>query len=234
MAKAKVTADALDFTSDGSTSNVKLTGSDAALELSSASSSEVDVTGVGALSCTEIESGTLALAAGSITDTSGTISFGNEHLETTGDMTAGTVQCTEVIPGTLELASGLITDTSGSISFGNENLSTTGTIQAATLTATSDERLKTHIVPLKSDEAQALVGLLQGVRFEWKDAAMREAHGPQIGLLAQDVERAVPEVVVTNEEGIKSVDYAKLVALLVTAVQPLIAAASYGDTPPAV
>ena len=62
--------------------------------------------------------GNLTLANGSITDSSGAISFGDENLTTTGTATAGTIT----------IGSGSITDTSGAISFGNENLTTTGTI----------------------------------------------------------------------------------------------------------
>ena len=72
--------------------------------------------------------GNLTLANGSITDSSGAISFGNENLSTTGTMTAATGSTI----GNLTLANGSITDSSGAISFGNENITTTGTITAAT------------------------------------------------------------------------------------------------------
>jgi hypothetical protein len=70
--------------------------------------------------------GTLTLADGSITDSSGAISFGNENLTTTGTVTLGTGSTF----GNLTVANGSITDSSGAISFGNENLSTTGTLGA--------------------------------------------------------------------------------------------------------
>ena len=72
--------------------------------------------------------GNLTLANGSITDSSGAISFGNENLTTTGTMTAASGSTF----GNLTLADGSITDSSGAISFGNENLSTTGTVTAGT------------------------------------------------------------------------------------------------------
>ncbi len=71
--------------------------------------------------------GNLTLADGSITDSSGAISFGNENLSTTGTMTAGTGSTI----GNLTLANGSITDSSGAISFGDENLSTTGTLDVS-------------------------------------------------------------------------------------------------------
>ena len=72
--------------------------------------------------------GNLTLANGSITDSSGALSFGNENLTTTGTLTAATGSTL----GNLTLANGSITDSSGAISFGNENLTTTGTMSAET------------------------------------------------------------------------------------------------------
>jgi hypothetical protein len=74
----------------------------------------------------EITSGTLTIVGGSITDSSGAISFDNENLTTTGSVTAGT----------LLLAGGSITDSTGAISFGNENLTTTGDFSSNKVTAT--------------------------------------------------------------------------------------------------
>lgn len=122
--------------------------------------------------------------------------------------------------GNLTLADGTITDSSGAISFGDENLSTTGSFTAATVTATSDERLKTDITEIGAEEAAALLRKLRCVRFQWRDPAMRKAHGDQMGLIAQEVEAVVPEVVVTSATGTKSVDYAKLNALIIAAIQP--------------
>ena len=66
------------------------------------------------------------LSNGSIANSSGAISFGDENLTTTGTLSAETGSAI----GNLTFADGSITDSSGSIAFGNENLSTTGTISA--------------------------------------------------------------------------------------------------------
>mgnify|MGYP007000442312 len=69
------------------------------------------------------------LADGSITDSSGAISFGNENLSTTGTLGCGVLTAASGSGvGNLTLADGSITDSSGAISFGDENLSTTGTL----------------------------------------------------------------------------------------------------------
>ena len=72
--------------------------------------------------------GTLTLGNGSIIDSSGAISFGNENVTTTGTLSAETGSTL----GNLTFADGSITDSSGAIAFGNETLSTTGTISAGT------------------------------------------------------------------------------------------------------
>ena len=72
--------------------------------------------------------GTLLLGAGSVTDSSGAITFGNENLTTTGTLTAGT----------LTIGSGSIDDTSGSLALGSTNLTGVGTIGSGVITSTGD------------------------------------------------------------------------------------------------
>ena len=77
---------------------------------------------------TDMVFGDLTLGDGSIVDSSGAISFGNENLTTSGTLTAGSGSQF----GNLDLSDGSITDSSGALSFGDENVSTTGTLTAAT------------------------------------------------------------------------------------------------------
>ena len=103
------------------------------------------VTGVGTFTAQSIHNGGLSTGAmvindGSITDSSGAITFGNENLVTTGTLGAGVATlATGSTVGNLTLANGSITDSSGSITFVNENLVTTGTLGAgaSTLGATT-------------------------------------------------------------------------------------------------
>jgi len=65
---------------------------------------------------------------------------------------------------------------------------------------------------------------LQGVSYERKreeypDWGFKDSR--QIGLLAQDVERVIPELVSADETGYKAVSYNKLTAVLVEAVKEL-------------
>ncbi len=85
---------------------------------------------------------------------------------------------------------------------------------------TSDARWKQNIQPLKNGLEKLL--RLQGVTFDWKRDDYPEMNfqsGGQIGLIAQDVERVLPEVVQENAEGYKTVSYSHLVAVLVEAIK---------------
>ena len=69
---------------------------------------------------------TMTIDGGSITDSTGDITFGNENLSTTGLGTFGNLDV-----DTLNFNGNVITDSTGTISFGDENLTTTGTINNA-------------------------------------------------------------------------------------------------------
>jgi hypothetical protein len=77
----------------------------------------------------------------------------------------------------------------------------------------SDERLKQDITPVT--HALDKVKAMNGVYFKFKADPSRV----HVGLIAQNVEKAVPEVVSADGEGMKSVAYSNLVAVLIEAVK---------------
>lgn len=86
--------------------------------------------------------------------------------------------------------------------------------------APSDIRLKENIEQL-SGGLETVLGL-RGVTFQWADNYRKghnTAEGRQIGLVAQEVEKLLPELVYTSSEGDKSLDYEKLTAVLVEAIK---------------
>lgn len=88
--------------------------------------------------------------------------------------------------------------------------------------ACSDRRFKQNVTPI--DSALAKVAKLQGVTFTWDRAGFPRRffpEGSEIGLIAQDVEEVVPEVVLTDAEGYKSISYDKLTAVLIEATKDL-------------
>jgi hypothetical protein len=85
---------------------------------------------------------------------------------------------------------------------------------AGTLTQHSDRRLKTDIRAI--DNALKRLQKLNGITYRLKDGDVR-----QIGLIAQDVQRAAPEAVKEGPGGYLSVAYGNLVGLLVEAIKEL-------------
>lgn len=82
----------------------------------------------------------------------------------------------------------------------------------------SDGRLKKNIKPLNSSLDKVIN--LKGVSYEWKeDSGMGKGRGREIGLIAQDVEAVIPELVYTDDKGYKSLSYEKLVPVLVEAIK---------------
>ncbi len=97
-----------------------------------------------------------------------------------------------------------------------------GSVSAAGFITTSDERCKENIQTVSS--ALEKVTQLRGVNFNWREDVAAEfedmnADELQLGLVAQEVEEVVPEVVFTSIGGYKGVSYQSLTGLLVEAIK---------------
>jgi hypothetical protein len=89
-------------------------------------------------------------------------------------------------------------------------------------TCASDRRYKKGITPFGPTLDR--VAALQPVHFYWRADEFPEHHfgdSQAYGLIAQDVERVLPELVVTHEDGYKAVDYSALPLLTVEAIKEL-------------
>jgi hypothetical protein len=83
---------------------------------------------------------------------------------------------------------------------------------AGTLTQNSDVRLKENIKPIES--ALDKVKQMQGVEFNKINSGTKE-----IGVVAQEIEKIIPELVLEDKEGIKSVAYGNITAVLIEAIK---------------
>jgi len=83
----------------------------------------------------------------------------------------------------------------------------------------SDARVKTNVASLATEkDVLAVLAGLRGVAFDWdtkNPKAANAGHAREIGFIAQEVEAVLPEVVHVEADGYRSMDYAKLTALLV-------------------
>lgn len=112
-----------------------------------------------------------------------------------------------------------ITTTSNYFSFIPESgtlainqLNVIGVATATDFNSTSDIHLKTNIKSI--DDPLAKVIQLNGVSFDWKHMNQSSA-----GVIAQDVEKVLPEIVKEAEDGYKTLNYNGLIGLLIEAVK---------------
>lgn len=99
-------------------------------------------------------------------------------------------------------------------------LDVSGQIRANNVAVTSDQRFKTNVRAIGSPLASVLA--LRGVRYEWNALGVRHggaAGAGQVGMLAQEVEKIYPELVSTDAEGYKAVNYAQLTPVLLEAIK---------------
>jgi polyhydroxyalkanoate synthesis regulator phasin len=102
----------------------------------------------------------------------------------------------------------------------NYSLDVNGRINSSGITETSDKRLKENITNI--NEALQTVNQLKGVYYDWKQKEYPERNlegGRQVGVVAQQIEKHLPEVVDTDNEGYKSVEYSHMVPVLIEAVK---------------
>ena len=91
----------------------------------------------------------------------------------------------------------------------------------------SDVSLKENIIEIPS--ALDMVDKIRGVFFDWKDDYIESKGGidgyfmrkRDVGLIAQEVEAVLPEIVGTRKDGIKAIKYDRLTALLLQAIKEL-------------
>jgi hypothetical protein len=88
----------------------------------------------------------------------------------------------------------------------------TGTLNATIFNTLSDINNKENVATIEDSLNKVLN--LRGVSFNWKETKEKS-----IGVIAQEVEQVIPEIVQTNEKGIKSVSYDSIIGLLIEAIK---------------
>jgi len=97
-----------------------------------------------------------------------------------------------------------------------------GKAKASGIFTTSDIRFKTNITPIP--DALKKVAGLRGVSFDWNEA-FRKSRPQQkewrreIGLIAQEVQKELPELVTADKEGYLALDYGRMSAVLLQAIK---------------
>jgi len=83
---------------------------------------------------------------------------------------------------------------------------------------TSDLAMKENVSTLENPLAKVLQ--IRGTEYDWK-VGNKSYTGHDVGVIAQDVEKVLPEAVSTKPDGTKGVHYNKLIPLLIEAVKDL-------------
>ena len=104
--------------------------------------------------------------------------------------------------------------TSDDVTF--NTVSATGDIVAY---ASSDRRLKDEIQPISDPISK--INQIGGYSFVWNSEKQNIYNGKDYGVIAQEIEEILPELVQTRENGYKAVKYDKLVSLLIEGIKEL-------------
>jgi hypothetical protein len=153
--------------------------------------------------------------------------------DASGNFTANVGTFTTVA-GTLSTAAQTSITSVGSL--GSTQISSLGVGTAASGTAgeiratnnvtafySSDERLKDNVQVITNALAKVLQ--IRGVEFDWNNLTEPEdgyfVRKHDVGVIAQEVEKILPEVVGTREDGIKAVKYDRIIPLLIEAIKEL-------------
>jgi hypothetical protein len=126
-------------------------------------------------------------------------------------------------------------NTSNDVQFNSLGVGTTASGVTGEIRATdeitafyaSDITLKENIINIENPIEKLFK--IRGVKFDWKDDYIQKRGGEDgyfvrkkdVGIIAQEVESILPEIVGQRKDGIKAVRYEKLIALLIEAVKEL-------------
>jgi hypothetical protein len=109
----------------------------------------------------------------------------------------------------------------GALGVGTDTPTTTGLIRATNDIIAyygSDSRLKENVTPIPNPIEK--IQQIGGYEYDWIPMeGIHENEGHDIGVIAQEIESILPEIVTTRENGYKAVKYERLVALLIECVK---------------
>jgi hypothetical protein len=128
---------------------------------------------------------------------------------------------------TLTLAQSIKTDANpqfNSLGIGTAASTTAGEIRATgdiTAFYSSDIRLKENIVPIPN--ALEKVNEISGNTYDWKEGydEIHSHKGNDVGVIAQEIEQILPQIVTNRDNGFKAVQYEKIIPLLIQAIKEL-------------
>jgi hypothetical protein len=120
--------------------------------------------------------------------------------------------------------SGTTTYLTGALGVGTSTPTTVGLIRATNDVIayySSDINLKTNVNKITG--SLEILKQINGYTFDWIPVeGIHENEGRDIGVIAQEIEKVLPEIVTTRDNGYKAVKYEKIVALLIESNKELL------------
>jgi len=185
---------------------------------------------------TQLNTNTVVSGSGqvAIASTSGFGTYLNQAVLTSSDVTHNSVTAqiratNSVVSGSSQITLSSTTGggTTANVQFGSLGIGmaasgTSGRIDASgdiIAFSTSDKNFKENIIPIPN--ALEKISKISGNIYDWK-SELKEYHGFEgndVGVIAQEIEEILPQLVTTRENGYKAVKYDKLVALLIEGIK---------------
>jgi hypothetical protein len=187
-----------------------------------------NVSGLGTVGCGAVTSSGIVTGTGF---TAGSAVLAEAELEFLDGITAGTVAASKclVVDSNKDLTA-LNDVRMDSLGIATAASGTSGEIRATndvTAFYSSDIALKENIVNIPSP--MDLLSKINGVFFDWKQSYIDSKGGEDgyfvrkrdVGVIAQEVEKVMPEIVGTRKDGLKGIKYERLTSLLIECVKDL-------------
>jgi hypothetical protein len=140
---------------------------------------------------------------------------------------AGTGVTVSGATGAVTISIGQAVATSSNVQFNSLGIGMAASATAGRIDATndivafssSDIRFKENITPIEN--ALDKISKISGNTYDWKaeNKAEHGYEGNDVGVIAQEIEAVLPQLVQTRENGYKAVKYDKLVALLIEGIK---------------
>jgi len=145
--------------------------------------------------------------------------------QTIANLPTGTISgSSQILDGSTIHSSSIGDYQFNSIGVGTAASTVAGEIRATNdITAfySSDIRLKENIVPIEN--ALLKIESISGNTYDWKEG-YEEIHshkGNDVGVIAQEIEEILPQIVTNRDNGYKAVQYEKIIPLLIEAIKEL-------------
>ena len=161
----------------------------------------------------------VSIGASQVTEISNLTADEGAQLENINSVTISNTQW-----GYLGAADQNITTTSNVIfaNISGSNVHSEGTVTAEgdiVAYASSDERLKDKIIQISNPLDK--INSIGGYSFVWNSEKQNIYSGKDYGVIAQEIEEILPELVTTRENGYKAVKYDKIISLLIEGIKEL-------------